>query len=144
MQRTPRRGPVRRQSGSCEGMRGCGGLMDQSGRTGLGTVLGLAILVLLVAAGYQLWTGRTGSKPPVTARTSPGSPASSAPVQSSGPSSTPSTPPVTPPGGQLRAAEPGELPASAHASLLAPIQKLIVQGSEAEAEARLMALPPGA
>ena len=118
--------------------------MDQSGRTGLGTVLSLAILVLLVAAGYQLWTGRTGSKPPVTARTSPGSPASSAPVQSSGHSSTPSTPPVTPPGGQLRAAEPGELPASAHSSLLAPIQKLIVQGSEAEAEARLMALPPGA
>ncbi|MGH7166897.1 MAG: peptidase MA family metallohydrolase [Nitrospiraceae bacterium] len=117
--------------------------MDQRGRGAVGTVLGLAILVLLMAVGYQLWTGRTGGKPPDRAVTSPGSPASSASVQPSGSSPTPSAPPVAPPGGQVRVAEPGELPASAHASLLAPIQKLIVQGSEAEAEARLMALPPG-
>src|SRR5256712_1856680 len=138
-----RRAPPRCRAGSCEGVRGCGGLMDQSGRSGVGTVLGLAILVLLVAAGYQLWTGRTESKPPVTARTSPGSPVSSAPVQPSGSSPTQSAPPVAPSGGQVRVAEPMELPASPHESLVAPIQKLIVQGSEAEAEARLMALPPG-
>src|SRR5207247_8453008 len=130
-----RRAPPRCRAGACEGGRGCGGLMDQSGRTGLGTVLGLAILVLLVAAGYQLWTARGGSKPPVTARTSPGSPVSSAPVQPSGSSPTQSAPPVAPSGGQVRVAEPMELPASPHESLLAPIQKLIVQGSEAEAEA---------
>ncbi|MGH7208791.1 MAG: peptidase MA family metallohydrolase [Nitrospiraceae bacterium] len=112
-------------------------------RSGVGTVLRLAILVLLVAVGYQLWTGRFGSKPPVTPVTSTGSPPSSLPVQSSGSPSTPSAPPIAPPGGQVRLAKPGELPASTHPSLLAPIQELIVQGIEVEAEARLRALSPG-
>ncbi|MGH7254093.1 MAG: hypothetical protein ACREIE_09875, partial [Nitrospiraceae bacterium] len=82
--------------------------MDQSGRGGVGTVLGLAILVLLVAVGYQFWTGRTGGKPPDTAVTSPGSPAFSAPVQPSSSSTTPSAPPVAPPSRQVRVAELGE------------------------------------
>ena len=110
----------------------------------MGTVLRVAILVLIVAAGYLFWGGRSGSKPPLTPATAPGSPVSSIPVQSRNPSSTTGIAPIAPTGGQVLRAKPEGLPTSAHAILLSPIQELIGRGVEAEAEARLQALPPGA
>lgn len=117
--------------------------MEKDDRNGVGTLIRVAVLILLIAAGYQLWAGRLGSKPPLPTATAPSPPTSSMPGQSSGPVSTPSEPPVVPPGGQGPLAQTGELSASAHASLLVPIQELITRGVEVEAEARLQALPPG-
>src|SRR5574341_1729936 len=104
--------------------------MEMNDRSGVGMVLRVAILVLLVAAGYQFWSGRPGSKPPLPTGTAPSPAVSSTPVPSSSPGSTPSDPPIAPTGGQARLATPEALPASAHANLLVGIQDLITRGSE--------------
>ena len=118
--------------------------MESKERGGFGTFLRLLILVVLLVVGYQMWTARLGNKPPITGGTSSGSPAPAVPPSPGGAPPIPTVQSTAPQGRQVRPEGPGDLSASVHASLLKSIHDMIKRGNEAEAEAKLAALPPEA
>ena len=114
----------------------------------IGTVGDVLILLLVLVTIGAWWI--TQRKTPRTAPPSaPAAPISATPppivVPGQDPAQAPSL--VAPPsaaGGQLRPLMPGSLPGSQHAAALEAIHALIEQGRDADAEAKLSALPQDA
>jgi Tfp pilus assembly protein PilF len=122
-------------------------LRDQSGR--IGTVGDLLILFLVLITIGAWWITQR-NKP----RATPPPPPPKAAAATSVPPAAPSQPPPIPapslvappsfPVGQAQPFQPGSLPGSQHAALLNAVHELIERGQDAEAEAKLAALPPDA
>ena len=119
--------------------------MAHEPRRGIGGLLALLLVAFVLFVGYQKWTAWQRDHAPAPA----GTPSGSFPQS---PTSVPPQPPpslnrppgsaAAPKGGQVLLADPTALSASANTSLLKTIYDLVNQGHEAEAEARLAALPP--
>ncbi len=119
-------------------------LLNERGRIGtVGDVLVLLLVLITIGAWWM------------TQRHKPRTPPSSVPASSAAPTTLPiavprEAPPASPslvapapssPGGELRAFTPGSIPGAQHAAILEAAHALIEQGQDAEAEARLAALP---
>jgi len=115
----------------------------------IGTV-GDVLILLLVLITIGAWWFTQRNKPRTSPSPAPASPVSSIPSPVVVPGQAPlASPTLTAPapslaGGQLRAFSPGSIPGSQHAAALDAIHSLIERGQDAEAEARLAALPQDA
>lgn len=110
-----------------------GAIRGQHGR--VGPLLVLLVLALLLVAGHEWWLKQQREAP------------EQVPVRAAFPRSRPSqavVPPIPSSGGQTSLTQPGDPPASPHGQALEAILHLIQQGHEAEAQAKLVALPPEA
>lgn len=110
-----------------------GGIRGQHGR--VGPLLVLLVLALLLVAGQEWWLTRQREAP------------EQIPVPAASPPSRPSqavVPPIPSSGGQTSLTQPGDPPVSPHGPALETILRLIQQGHDAEAQAKLVALPPEA
>ena len=104
-------------------------------------LIGLLVLIIVLVAAHQVWIKKEAAETPAQVGTQSGAPASSLPTAPIPTSTPPPIQPIAREGGQVRMAEPGELPASAYAPMLEAIRLMIEQGNAAEAEAKLTAFP---
>ncbi|HEX9743052.1 MAG TPA: hypothetical protein VGA17_09705 [Nitrospiraceae bacterium] len=118
-------------------------------RGAIGTV-GDVLILLLVLITIGAWWITQRNKPRASPPPAPASPAASTPLptvvpgQAPPPSPSLTAPAPSLPDGPLRAFTPGSIPGSQHAAALDAIHSLIERGQDAEAEARLAALPQDA
>lgn len=122
-------------------------LRDQRGR--IGTVGDILVLLLVLVTIGAWWVTQRhkprATQPPPPPQLTAAAPAPPAVTQQPPPVSAPSlVAPPSFPAGQAQPFQPGSLPESQHAAALNAIHDLIERGQEAEAEAKLAALPPDA
>lgn len=111
------------------------------------------LLGFILYVGYLWWNKLHGEIPPASGsiktvsprpQAIPPTPATTQQVETTGTTSDAVGPPVPPPAGQASAKAPVPMPASPHAAALNDINSLIEKGNDAEAEAKLAALPQAA
>ena len=120
------------------------GIHNQRGAIGtVGDVLILLLVLVTIAAWFLTQRNKPRPAPPPA----PASPTSLAPSTAAAPRRLPpsspslTTPPPAMPGGTPRALTPGSIPGAQQAAALEAIHSLIESGRDAEAEAKLAALP---